>query len=55
MNVQDAQKMAFLMKESGYIMTDNPGNADLIVINTCSVREKADQKAYSLIGRFREL
>ncbi|MHB8090353.1 MAG: tRNA (N6-isopentenyl adenosine(37)-C2)-methylthiotransferase MiaB [Syntrophales bacterium] len=55
MNVQDAQKMAFLMKESGYIMTDNPGDADLIVINTCSVREKADQKAYSLIGRFREL
>jgi tRNA-2-methylthio-N6-dimethylallyladenosine synthase len=55
MNVQDAQKMAFLMGESGYKTTDNPGEADLVIVNTCSVREKAAQKAYSLLGRFREL
>jgi tRNA-2-methylthio-N6-dimethylallyladenosine synthase len=55
MNVQDAQKMAFLMEEAGYETTDDPGEADLILINTCSVREKAAQKAYSLLGRFREL
>ncbi len=55
MNVQDAEKMAFLMEESGYKTTDNPGEADLIIVNTCSVREKAAQKAYSLLGRFREL
>ncbi len=55
MNVQDAQKMAFLMEEAGYGTTNDPGDADLIIVNTCSVREKAAQKAYSLLGRFREL
>ena len=55
MNVQDAEKMAFLMAESGYKTMDDPGDADLIIVNTCSVREKAAQKAYSLLGRFREL
>jgi len=55
MNVQDAQKMAFLMEESGYIRAYDAGDADLIILNTCSVREKAAQKAYSLLGRFREL
>ncbi len=55
MNVQDAQKMAFLMAEAGYRTTDEPAEADLIIVNTCSVREKAAQKAYSLLGRFREL
>jgi len=55
MNVQDTQKMAFLMEESGYALTGSPSDADLIIVNTCSVREKAAQKAYSLLGRFREL
>ncbi len=55
MNVQDSQKMAFLMGGAGYRETKNPGEADVIIVNTCSVREKAAQKAYSLLGRFREL
>ncbi len=55
MNVQDSEKMACLMEASGYKTTDNPGEADLIIVNTCSVREKAAQKAYSQLGRFREL
>jgi tRNA-2-methylthio-N6-dimethylallyladenosine synthase len=55
MNVQDAEKMAYLMGKAGYAATNNPGDADLIIVNTCSVREKAAQKAYSLLGRFREL
>lgn len=55
MNVQDSQKMAFLMGGAGYRETNNPGEADVIIVNTCSVREKAAQKAYSLLGRFREL
>jgi len=55
MNVQDAEKMAALLKETGYETTDDPGRADLILINTCSIREKAAQKIYSQLGRFRAL
>ncbi len=55
MNVQDAEKMAALLKVSGYETTDDPGRADLIIINTCSIREKAAQKIYSQLGRFRAL
>ena len=55
MNVQDAQKMAVLLEESGYGTTDDPERADLILVNTCSIREKAAQKIYSQLGRFREL
>jgi tRNA-2-methylthio-N6-dimethylallyladenosine synthase len=55
MNVQDAQKMAALLEDSGYSATDDPEGADLIIINTCSIREKAAQKIYSQLGRFRAL
>jgi tRNA-2-methylthio-N6-dimethylallyladenosine synthase len=55
MNVQDAEKMAALLRESGYEATDDPGGADLIIINTCSIREKAAQKIYSRLGCFRAL
>jgi tRNA-2-methylthio-N6-dimethylallyladenosine synthase len=55
MNVQDAEKMAVLLEPSGYETTDDPGRADLILINTCSIREKAAQKIYSQLGRFRSL
>jgi tRNA-2-methylthio-N6-dimethylallyladenosine synthase len=55
MNVQDAEKMAALLEPSGYETTDDPGRADLILVNTCSIREKAVQKIYSQLGRFRTL
>jgi len=55
MNVQDAEKMAALLGESGYETTDDPGRAQLILVNTCSIREKAAQKIYSQLGRFRAL
>ena len=55
MNVQDAEKMAALLEPSGYETTDDPGGADLILVNTCSIREKAAQKIYSQLGRFRTL
>jgi tRNA-2-methylthio-N6-dimethylallyladenosine synthase len=54
MNVQDSDKMAAQL-ESGYEMTDDPNRADLIILNTCSIREKAAQKIYSQLGRFRTL
>jgi tRNA-2-methylthio-N6-dimethylallyladenosine synthase len=55
MNVQDADKMATLLLESGYEATDDPAMADLIVVNSCSIREKAAQKICSQLGRFRAL
>ncbi len=55
MNVQDAEKMAALLETSGYGTTEDPEQADLILVNTCSIREKAAQKIYSQLGRFRAL
>ncbi len=55
MNVQDSEQMAELLKDRGYQKTADEKKADLIIVNTCSIREKAEQKAYSLLGRFRRL
>ena len=55
MNVQDSAKMAALLEQAGYATTDDPEQADLIIVNTCSIREKATQKVYSQLGRFRAL
>jgi tRNA-2-methylthio-N6-dimethylallyladenosine synthase len=55
MNVHDSEKIMALMGNSGYVTTDDVGEADLIIVNTCSIREKADQKVYSQLGRFRKL
>ncbi|MHB8908766.1 MAG: tRNA (N6-isopentenyl adenosine(37)-C2)-methylthiotransferase MiaB [Syntrophales bacterium] len=53
MNVQDSEKMAALLSSSGYETTEEPESADLIIVNTCSIREKAAQKIYSQLGRYR--
>jgi tRNA-2-methylthio-N6-dimethylallyladenosine synthase len=53
MNVQDSEKMAALLLNSGYGTTDDPERADLIIVNTCSIREKAEQKIFSQLGRYR--
>ena len=55
MNVHDSEKIMTLMKHSGYHYTEDIGKADLIVINTCSIREKAENKVYSELGRLRTL
>jgi tRNA-2-methylthio-N6-dimethylallyladenosine synthase len=55
MNVHDSEQMAELLKGLGYIQTDSVRQADLIIVNTCSIREKAAQKVYSQLGRYREL
>lgn len=55
MNVHDSEQIAALLRESGYESTDDFRKADLIIINTCSIREKAAQKVYSQLGKFREL
>ncbi|MGO9379110.1 MAG: tRNA (N6-isopentenyl adenosine(37)-C2)-methylthiotransferase MiaB [Dissulfurispiraceae bacterium] len=55
MNVHDSEKMSGTLKSEGYSEVDNPGDADLIVFNTCSIREKAEQKFFSRLGRFKSL
>ncbi len=55
MNVHDSEQMAALLADSGYKTTDNVKLADLIVLNTCSIREKAAQKVYSELGRLGKL
>ncbi|HUN54957.1 MAG TPA: tRNA (N6-isopentenyl adenosine(37)-C2)-methylthiotransferase MiaB [Smithella sp.] len=51
MNVHDSEQMAALLAGLGYRLTENMNLADLIILNTCSIREKAAQKAYSQLGR----
>ena len=56
MNEYDSAKMADLLNASdGIVQTDNPEDADVILLNTCSVREKAQEKVFSELGRIREL
>lgn len=52
MNEYDSGKMADLLEATdGYIRTDKAEEADLILLNTCSVREKAQEKVFSDLGR----
>jgi tRNA-2-methylthio-N6-dimethylallyladenosine synthase len=55
MNEHDSERMLSILSDSGYVPTDNPKDAEVIIVNTCSVRAKAEQKAYSSIGRYIEL
>ena len=54
-NQVDSERIVRLMGRAGYASTDRVEEADLILLNTCSVREKAEQKVYSALGRWREL
>ncbi|MEM8964014.1 MAG: tRNA (N6-isopentenyl adenosine(37)-C2)-methylthiotransferase MiaB [Acidobacteriota bacterium] len=55
MNELDSQRMTGQLMELGVLPTRDPEEADLILLNSCSVREKAAQKAYSQLGVFRKL
>lgn len=56
MNVYDSEKMAAVLKEShGYELTESPEDADLLLVNTCSIREKAEEKVFSQLGRWQSL
>ena len=54
MNVYDGERMAELMTADGMTATADPAQADLVVLNTCHIREKATEKVYSDIGRLRK-
>ncbi|MEO0773921.1 MAG: tRNA (N6-isopentenyl adenosine(37)-C2)-methylthiotransferase MiaB [Pseudomonadota bacterium] len=55
MNVYDSERMAEAMGGVGYVETKSPDDADMILLNTCHIREKAAEKVYSELGRFRKL
>ncbi len=55
MNVHDSERMAGLLEQAGFEATDTDDDADLVVINTCSVRERAEEKLYSRLGDIKGL
>lgn len=54
-NEADSEKLAGMAEAMGYTMTDDPGQASLIMVNTCAIREHAEQRALSLIGQYKHL
>ena len=55
MNVYDSERMAEALGGRGYVETATPDDADMILLNTCHIREKAAEKVYSELGRFKGL
>jgi len=55
MNVYDSHRMADTLAPEGFVETARPEDADLVILNTCHIREKAVEKVYSEIGRIREM
>jgi tRNA-2-methylthio-N6-dimethylallyladenosine synthase len=55
MNVYDSARMADLLAPLGYAPADAPDDADMVILNTCHIREKAVDKVYSELGRLREM
>jgi len=55
MNESDSARMAEILGTLGYGPTQEPDQADLILLNTCAIREKAEQKLFSALGRYREV
>jgi tRNA-2-methylthio-N6-dimethylallyladenosine synthase len=54
MNVYDAQRMVDTLARENFVETDSVADADLVILNTCHIREKASEKVYSELGRLRE-
>lgn len=55
MNKHDSERMAGILRNKGYNMVEDPLEADLILLNTCSIRDKAEQKVFSQLGRLKRL
>ena len=55
MNFHDSERMAGLLEQAGYEPTADEGDADVIVINTCSVRERAEEKLFTRLGEIRQM
>ncbi len=55
MNEHDSERMVGILQERGYVLCGTPEEADLILLNTCSIREKSEHKVFSELGRYAEL
>jgi tRNA-2-methylthio-N6-dimethylallyladenosine synthase len=55
MNIYDSARMADVLAPLGYVSSDTPEDADMVILNTCHIREKASEKVYSELGRLRNL
>src|SRR5918992_4769823 len=55
MNVHDSERMAGLLEQAGYEPTCDDQDADVVLINTCSVREKAEEKLFTRLGEFLQM
>ncbi|WP_313612803.1 tRNA (N6-isopentenyl adenosine(37)-C2)-methylthiotransferase MiaB [Rhizobium sp.] len=55
MNVYDSVRMSDALAKGGYVQTEDMGEADLVLLNTCHIREKAAEKVYSALGRLRDM
>ena len=55
MNVHDSERMAGPFDQAGFEMADDAADADVVVINTCSVRERAEEKLFTRLGELRQL
>ncbi|MCA3572450.1 MAG: tRNA (N6-isopentenyl adenosine(37)-C2)-methylthiotransferase MiaB, partial [Aestuariivirga sp.] len=55
MNVYDSERMRDVLAPLGYVETAGPEDADLVILNTCHIREKAAEKVYSELGKIRRL
>ena len=54
-NVADSERLAGMSEAMGYEMTESPEEADLILVNTCAIREHAEKRALSLVGQYKHL
>ncbi|MBK7378976.1 MAG: tRNA (N6-isopentenyl adenosine(37)-C2)-methylthiotransferase MiaB [Ignavibacteriales bacterium] len=55
MNVADTEIVLGILKKNNYEVVDNPANADVVLLNTCSVRDNAEQRIYGRLGNFKNL
>lgn len=55
MNVSDSEKIVTLMKGIGYVQTSDPSDADLVLLNTCSIRATAEQRVYGHLGKYKSM
>ncbi len=51
MNLADSERMAGCLEAAGYVCAEDPSDADVLVYNTCSIRDKAEQKVYGALGK----
>jgi len=55
MNVHESEKLAGILEDNGYSVCDNAVDADIVVLNTCAIRENAEQKIFGNIGELKNI